>query len=230
MSSSVGVGHWSPRPGDIVLFGVHHTSFASRTISRLTNSNWTHSAILCSGMDITEPGLGWVADDDPQRRRILLFETTARFTDRPMLDYTTGRSKAGIRVVDAFQRVREKCVDEGCRTVVRRFTDPTTVDEVAAACLRVARNRAGGRYEWNPLLLADAVFAPSTPSSSGRKEAVLARRNSMFCSQLVAEVLIEARVLPPETTRPARTYLPRDFIGDEIVPGLGLPREVVFDV
>jgi hypothetical protein len=51
---------------------------------------------------------------------------------------------------------------------------------------------------------------------------------SVFCSELVAECLIEAGILPLHTERLAQNYLPRDFGGSEFLPlasGIALSPE-----
>jgi hypothetical protein len=209
-----GVWHW--QPGDIVLFNKEKGKVIDVIISHLTRCEWTHSLIICSGLpppiasgnfaaatpeseDGTD-GLYWTTASG---ERLFLFESAC--LEPPVWDFLTGRKRCGIRVVDAYQRITSACLEEGRRVVVRRIHPFNP--KIVAAISTVQKKLANGKYDWNPLTLTEPLAGPGRDDPE--LAAVLEQRRRVFCSQLVADVLIEAGILP--RGRAARTYSPRDF-------------------
>ena len=113
-----------------------------------------------------------------------------------------------MRLVDAYQRIRQRRLEDDCRVIVRRIR-PYCASRIGDAITAVQRKMANAGYEYNPLLLAAAFArAPDEPDSDDRAE-LLERRRRAFCSQLVADVLRTGAFIPEE--RAVRTFAPGDF-------------------
>lgn len=159
--------------------------------------------------------------------QLFLFESvTPLAEDGNSWDYLTGRERCGVRVVDARERMMEVTVTQGTRAAYRRVTAPSRsqaealAERLQDAIAAVEGRHVGGNYENNPLLFTDGISDPGRVRTQ-EQERVLAMRNREFCSQLTAEVLREAGLLPGEQERSPRSYLPRDF-GD----GGSVEREI----
>lgn len=210
---------WFPLTGDVVLFSVDKKSLPSSLISLLTGSEWTHAAMLCTSLHpANRAPESPEADEGTDGRcwrtvtgeRLLLMESTSGLAEKKMWDFVTGTRRNGIRVVDAYQRLRQRCVDEKCRAILRRVRPltPNVADNLASAIAFVQLKYQNGEYELNPFFLSEAAIRPPAVFSP-EKEAALARRTRAFCSQIVAEVLMTAGLLPAD--RSALTYAPADF-------------------
>jgi len=240
---------WMPQAGDIVLFSVDECSAASRFISTATRSEWTHATLIDAGSPLAIP-FGGLAVASPETDagtdglhwrtlsgdRILLFESVSRL-DAAMWDFITGQKRCGIRLVDAFQRLREVCSEYGRRAVVRRISPMP--ESLVSAMREVRREFAGGTYARNPLTMMETLLCSpqkrgtgeaaelTKPGASAVKEeeedskALVGCLKSdadvkrAFCSQLVAEVMIRAGLLPKD--RPSTAYSPGDFADGGLV-------------
>jgi hypothetical protein len=119
--------------------------------------------------------------------------------DAPMWDFVTGKRGTGVRMVDAYQRVRAVCVDAKRVVMIRRI-HPWT-DALYDAIKRIRITHAGGKYQANPMVMADTLkltdegdLPEQTAGLSRSREAREQRRRKrqrVFCSQLVARILIE---------------------------------------
>lgn len=194
-----------------MLFSYDRKSFVSRFVSSATGSEWTHAAVICTRGNPVEDGGAdekrWLT---PAGERLLLFESTSELVEKPMWDFLTNQRRAGIRVVDAYQRMHQRCVDEGCRAIIRRLQPHS--DEVTRAVDFVQRKYTWGTYEFNPILLMESIAGSDDDGDAGRNAArheLLDKRKTAFCSQIVAEVFIAAGLLP--AGRSARTFAPVDF-------------------
>lgn len=240
---------WMPQAGDIVLFSVDECSAASRFISTATRSEWTHATLIDAGSPLAIP-FGGLAAASPEADagtdglhwrtlpgdRILLFESVSRL-DAAMWDFVTGQKRCGIRLVDAFQRLREVCSKFGRRAVVRRIHPMP--EGLVAAMRDIRREFAGGTYARNPLTMMETLLcSPQKRGTGEAAELVAPGKNAQkeedvdskalvgclksdadvkraFCSQLVAEVMIRAGLLPKD--RPSTAYSPGDFADGGLV-------------
>ena len=215
--------YWFPLPADIVLFSYEQKSFLSRLVMKTTRSYWSHTGMICSGLPggiqirgrphyVAQPN-----DDDAggwqtiTGERLFLFESVAN-DEKTMWDYLTGQMRGGIRLIDARRRMWKRCREDGGRALYRRVTGPGAQSLLQDALMVVQKKYAGCGYNYNPLLLLDAIGpGAGDVRRSDEQEEVLEARKKAFCSQLVAEVLMEAGLLPKGERAP-RTFLPVDFL------------------
>ena len=171
--------------GDIVL--VAGTGLAADIIQTFSKSKWSHVGM------VVRPDPMWSVGVD----MVLFLESTLAPSAR---DLRSGEFFRGVRLVplsEMLQYEKNRRAKIGVRTLtsplggyeMRQFTD--------------ARHELMGRpYERNLLELWKSVY----DGPLGRNKTAL---HSVFCSELVAEMLIRMGMMAPE--RPSNEYTPADF-------------------
>lgn len=155
----------------------------SRLIKWAQRSTWSHVGMILRPLE-------WDT--------ILLWESTS--LSKKVKDVELGKAMHGVQLVALSARLAEY---DGA-VAVRRISNPITPDMCKA--LREFRLEVQGRpYETNYLELAkaayDGVFGENTEDLT-----------SLFCSELIAEGLQRAKLLPePPDGLPSNEYTPRDF-------------------
>lgn len=161
-------------------------TFAARLVRCFTGSPWSHVGLVVRLPDM--PGTP------------LLWEATRA---SKVSDISHGRAFDGVQLVSLDDRV----VSYRGRIAVRRLQG-VSADAEARARLDALMQA------WHALPYRN--FVRKHLSAWLRGSESLAWRKGGFCSELVAEVYRQWRLLPAE--RPAAHYVPRDFAPDDGVP------------
>jgi hypothetical protein len=135
--------------------------------------------------------------------------------ETPMWDFVTGKMSTGIRLVDAYQRIKSVCVDSGRQVMVRRVMPWT--DSLYDAIKKIRETHAGGKYQNNLFALLEALKLSDEDQGDmmvvrqyrEKRETTKKGIRRAFCSQLVARILTEAGILPEYPS--ASFYSPGDF-------------------
>ena len=212
---------WKITQGDIVIFGVDRSSWKSRLVGSLTDSDWTHATIITvEDVEPPPPEL----DDNPDRRpwlapkRVLLFEAVSK-ADSPMFDFMTRTRRCGVRLVDARARLRQ-VARSGRQMKVCRVVGPDAAERLEGALATVKKVYVEKPYERSFRRLNVAISAVSERMQDGDE----LEGSGAFCSELVARVLLEAGFIPGDMY-PAY-FRPGDFV-DKKSGGTGIMADFV---
>jgi len=189
--------------GDILLFSGH--GFATVLAEIFSPSNWSHIGIVCKDAK-GRPGL---------------IEAVRHEDDVPAIGSLKKGQKTpyigGVRVVDLrtkLERYRGYAV--GIRTLCcKNITELNVVRErLSKACLYFLQKFHGNSYNQKYFDFVDARFRIRRPVAKEQYELVTSQSSpqdrTFFCSELVAQILIDANLLSPRFGL-ASQYLPVDF-------------------
>jgi hypothetical protein len=219
---------WAPCSTSFIVMSIDKTSKTSKLIGRVTKSEWSHVMFVTNQKmvfgsyqyhtekrNIPEENTekAWREMDGS---RILLLESVSKLDDS-MYDFITREKRQGIRLVDAYERLRTIPSD---RMILLRTIYPFQPN-IMEATRDVLCDYSGGSYDARPSTMValltgmgkdvyipdDKLCKPDQTRQqlkSGKKQQLKA-----FCSQLTAEIFIRAGILPNDL--PSGSYSPDDF-------------------